>query len=295
MTQTIEEHREAEELTLQRFHPVRHYATKVRDADRLHGVFADVETTGLDADRDKIIQLALVPFTFAVSGEVCTTDEAFVELEEPSVPIPAEIETLTGITAEMVKGKRINSHTVETICAEADLIVCHHANFDRQFMENRFPFLKMTRFGCSMEDVPWQESGYTSVKLEWLAFKHLGLFYDGHRADTDCYMGIHLLQSQLPNGHRALEAVLSEARKERIRMWACGAPYETRHVLKTRGYKWSDGNSRMPKAWWCDVTLDEYEGEREWLAENVFGHAGLRSVVAVRFDSRQRFSNRIVP
>jgi DNA polymerase-3 subunit epsilon len=292
MTQTAAE---VEELIVQRFHPVRHYATKVQDADRLKGVFADVETTGLDADHDKIIQLALVPFTFARSGEVCTTDEAFVELEEPGVSIPAEVVALTGITDEMVKGKRINSHRVEELCGDADLVICHHANFDRQFMENRFHFLTRTRFGCSMADVPWQESGFTSVKLEWLAFRHLGLFYDSHRADMDCYMGIHLLQSQLPNGHRALEAVLSEARKERIRIWACGAPYETRHILKQRKYKWSDGGSRMPKAWWIDVTLDDYDDERAWLGDNVFERTGLRSVVAVRFDSRQRFSNRIVP
>jgi len=286
---------EVEELLITRFHPVRHYATKVQDADRLKGVFADVETTGLDSDRDKIIQLALVPFTFSRAGEVCTTEEAFVELEEPGIDIPEEVVTLTGITNDMVKGKRINSHRVQEICEDADIVICHNAEFDRQFMENRWHFLTRTRFGCSMRDVPWAEHGFTSMKLEWLMFRHLGMFYDGHRADMDCYAGIHLLQSMLPFGHRPLEAVLSEARKERIRMWACGAPYETRHILKQRKYKWSDGNSRMPKAWYIDVTLDDYDDERVWLGENVFGRGDLRSVMAVRFDSRQRFSNRIVP
>jgi DNA polymerase-3 subunit epsilon len=286
----------AEYLTLTRFHPVRHYATHVIDADRLRGVYADVETTGLDSDMDRIIQLALVPFEFSRDGQVCSTEEAFVELEEPGVSISEEVTALTGITAEMVKGKRIDSRKVEEIMGGADLVVCHNASFDRQFMENRFPFLKDKRFACSYRDVPWRELGFATAKLEWLAFKHLGMFYDGHRADTDCYVGIHLLSQPLPGGaHTALEAVLSEVGKQRYRLWACGTPFETRHMLKKRGYTWSDGSKKMPKSWWIDVVKDDYFAEREWLGENVYGHGDTRAIVAVGFDSRQRFSNRIVP
>ncbi|MBS0362186.1 MAG: 3'-5' exonuclease, partial [Proteobacteria bacterium] len=34
------------------------------------GVFVDTETTGLDPARDEIIELAMVPFTYGIDGEV---------------------------------------------------------------------------------------------------------------------------------------------------------------------------------------------------------------------------------
>jgi DNA polymerase-3 subunit epsilon len=34
------------------------------------GLFVDVETTGLDATRDEIIEVAMVPFTYGLDGRV---------------------------------------------------------------------------------------------------------------------------------------------------------------------------------------------------------------------------------
>ena len=177
-----------------------------------------------------------------------------------------------------------------SITAGAALVVSHHAEFDRQFLEKRFPLFESMRFGCSMADVPWHEEGYTGVKLEWLAFKHCGLFYDAHRAELDCYMGIHLLSTTLPSGRKAMDCVLDAARQHCTRLYACGADFQARHVLKARGYHWNDGSNGRPKAWWIDVRAGEADlEERDWIS----AIACSAKPVGFSFDSRQRFSDRI--
>lgn len=278
-----------ETLTLQRFHPVRHFATKVADSERLRGVFADAETTGLDPEVDKIIQLSIVPFTFSREGLVCTTEEAFIQYEDPGVPLSPEIQRLTGIHDDQLAGQKFSEVLTSTMLENPAIVICHNAEFDRPFLERRFPIFETLRFGCSMRDVPWEEMGETCLKLEWLAFKRLGVFYDAHRADTDCYVGISLLAGQLGgSGHTGLEAVLSAARKSYWRVYALGAPYHTRHTLKTRGYRWSDGEDGQPKAWYVDVEAGLRGDEEKWLSQEVFAHPA-----AYPFDARKRFSHRI--
>ena len=60
-------------------------------------------------------------------------------LEDPHCPIPDAITELTGITEEMVRGKRIDDARVAALLAEASLIVAHNASFDRPFIERRLP------------------------------------------------------------------------------------------------------------------------------------------------------------
>ncbi len=41
------------------------------------GLFVDAETTGLDPARDEIIELAMIPFTYGLDGEVYAVGEPF--------------------------------------------------------------------------------------------------------------------------------------------------------------------------------------------------------------------------
>ncbi len=85
------------------------------------GLFVDTETTGLDPARDEIIELAMVPFTYGLDGEIYAVGEAFQQLREPSKPIPPEITAITGITDDMVKGQVIDPAEVTAFAAPAAL------------------------------------------------------------------------------------------------------------------------------------------------------------------------------
>lgn len=283
---------EAEEcLTLRRFHggPMQYTQNSYQPDPPLRGVFIDCETTGLDPEVDKIIQLAIVPFTFWPDGTVCASEEAVVFHEDPGTPLSPFISKLTGLTDDDVRDCRIPDVRVFEIIAGAAIIVAHNAEFDRQFLEKRFPTFETMRFGCSQTDVPWLDNGYTSNKLEWLAFKHMGAFFDAHDAATDAYMGIHLLASQV-GARSGMSYMLDAARTKWVRLYAVNTPYDSRHVLKARGYIWRNGDDGQPKSWSIDSPMGEaLEAECVWLEENVGG----RYVEHVTFDSRKRFSARI--
>ena len=70
---------------------------------------ADVETTSLSIENDDVIQLAMLPFEYeAESGRILTVHKslAFDRLREPAVPVSEEASIVTGITDDMVTGKK---------------------------------------------------------------------------------------------------------------------------------------------------------------------------------------------
>jgi len=70
----------------------------------------DVETTGTNPDRYKIIELGICLFEYErQSGRIYKVLGSWEWFENPGVPIPPEITNITGITDEMVAGRRIFS------------------------------------------------------------------------------------------------------------------------------------------------------------------------------------------
>lgn len=277
---------------LRRFEPRRRYTDDDGAAKRI-AVFVDTETTGLNPARDRIIELAAVPFEYGVSdGRVYTVHEPVVYLEDPGCPIPPEITDLTGITTEMVRGQRIDDDRITALAASANLIIAHNAAFDRQMLELRLPVFASKAWACSHAEVPWHTFGCRGTKLEFILFKRCGEFFDGHRAADDCLAGIHVLATPFPRGTIPLRLLLTAARTPTVRVWAPGTPYALRDALKGRRYRWHPGDARRPKAWYRDGTPAEAEVERAWLAAEAY--AGRTPLTTVqRFTARDRYSSRM--
>ncbi len=255
-------------------------------------LFVDVETTGL-GDDDRIIQLAMIPFEFAKDGRIFAVGACRNWYEDPGIPIPEEITALTGISQADVDGQRIPDAEVEAILADTALVLAHNARFDRPHLERRLPAFAAKHWACSCDDVPWRAEGLESSKLGWLAYRMCRMFYEAHRADADCLMAIHLLASRLPSGKLAMEVLLDCARAKTARIWACDSPFETKDVLKRRGYRWSGGENGRLKAWWRDVPEASLEAESRWLAEHVYGGQPKHRVQLV--DAKLRYSTREPP
>ena len=58
------------------------------------GLVVDVETAGLDAACHEIIELAMMPFTYGLDGQIYAVGEPFHGLRQPAEPIPAEITSI---------------------------------------------------------------------------------------------------------------------------------------------------------------------------------------------------------
>lgn len=278
-------------LTLHRFEPRRSYEKDVGTDELRLGVFLDVETTGLDREKDKITQLAMLPFAFTSDGRVFEIGFPLLMLEDPGIPITAEITALTGITDNMVRGQKIDDALVELMMQHVVLVVAHNAEFDREAVERRWPGLfENVRWACSFRDVPWREEGFRHATMEWLLYKLCLMFTDEqHRADVDCAIGVHILAQTLPSGRRVLDVLLEAARAHYVRVWAENAPYETRELTKARGYRWNGSGEHVgPRAWFRDVKFAEVKDELAWLRENI---PCVRPTCA-QFSGKERFSRR---
>jgi DNA polymerase-3 subunit epsilon len=255
------------------------------------GLFVDVETTGLDPLRHEIIELAMVPFSYGLDGRIFEVGDPFHELRQPSEPIPPEITAITGISDDLVAGKAIDPAQVAAFAAPAALVIAHNAAFDRRFLERYCDTFTTKPWGCSMMQVPWAEEGHEGVKLAYLA-SGAGFFYDKHRAIHDCLAAIELLARPLPkSGALALSCLLEQARRPTWRLWAEGAPFELKDVLKARGYRWNAEHGGAPRAWYIDVDEAGREAELAFLRREIYQ----RDVAPLsrRIDAYDRFSDRV--
>lgn len=277
---------------LRRLSPMRQYHPP-DGTPILTALAVDVETTGFDALRDAIIQFGGMPFEYAPqSGRIYAVGEPVIFFEDPGRPIPAEITALTGITDADVCGQRIDDQAVGALLASASLVIAHNASFDRPFLERRLPACRDKSWACSIEDVPWKQlAGYSSRSLEFLLYKHGGVFYDAHTADSDCRALIHALATPLPGGELPLRLLLAASTQRMAHFWAVGAPYEAKELLKGRRYRWNNGEDGRPKAWHKELGEGECETEQEWLAKNVYG--GKQGAWKIEWlDARNRFRER---
>ncbi len=253
------------------------------------GVVIDTETTGINADKDAIIELGMVLFEYdEQTGRAYRVLGTFDQLEDPGYPIPPESMAVHGITDEMVAGKRIDDAGVATFLEGVTLVVAHNAKFDRVFLEKRLPVFETLPWGCSLAQVDWSGEGIGSAKLDYIAYKY-GFFYEAHRAEEDCYALLEILQQPLPrSGELVLGSILSRLTQKSYQIYATGSPFETKDILKARGYRW-DGEK---KCWHTTLTGDEaIRAEVAWLKTGVYGGRKARVDIEVH-NCLTRFSNR---
>ncbi len=249
----------------------------------------DTETTGTDAATDKIIELALVVFEYChATGTVGRVLDAYDGLEDPGIPIPPSSTAIHGITDAMVAGHLIDDARVASVLESVGLVIAHNAGFDRKFLEPRLPIFAGLPWGCSWLEVPWGDAGIASSKLEYLAYRH-GFFYDGHRAEVDCRALLEVLSQPFGDtGATALKVLLDSARAPSYRLWATNSPFETKDVLRKRGYWWDAGR----RCWSVEVRSHErVQEELTWLRDAVYAGKSVE-VELDEFDAKSRYGAR---
>jgi DNA polymerase-3 subunit epsilon len=233
-------------------------------------VILDVETTGLDAAKNEVIELGMVKFAYLPDGRVTDVRETFASFNEPSEPISQEVVTLTGITDEMVRGHRVDEAEVNTFVADASIVIAHNAAFDRKFAERYWPVFEHKPWGCSASEVEWKRHGFDGARLGYL-LNGAGLFHQAHRAVDDCHALLEVLAFELPTANvPALAVLLDRARQKTMRVWAEQSPFELKDALKRRGYRWSDGSDGRPRSWYLDVEESRLEDEIKFLRSEVY-------------------------
>lgn len=154
----------------------------------------DIETTGLSAVRNRIIEIG------AVRYEDGKKVGDFSALIDPKMPLPYEISKLTGITDDMLMGKPEIEQVLPEFLefAKGAVLVAHNANFDVGFIRQKTREMLETQ-GTSEEEIKAQ-TDFTyidTVPLARILLPELGKATLDHVAKA--------LSISLENHHRAVD------------------------------------------------------------------------------------------
>jgi len=249
------------------------------------GIILDTETTGMNPGADEVIELGMLKFEYGQDGQIFRVLDRFNRLQQPKEPIPPHITAITGITDREVAGHSIDAAEVEAFISGAGLIIAHNAKFDRPMCEAKWAFFRNFNWACSCTQIPWKDEGHEGVKLGYL-LNDYGRFHNGHRAIDDCHALLYLLAQPVQESRRlAMALLLDNARKAQFQLWAENAPFDSKDILKHRGYRWN------PDLRCWSLILDEAAllAEEEYLFREIYGgrHVQLRKD---KLTARNRFS-----
>lgn len=189
----------------------------------------DVETTGLDAELEEIIELGAVKFTFERWKEGLHPVEldSFAQLVKPSKPIPADVSAINHIFDEMVKEAPPLGQALPRFirfCGFSSILVAHNASFDAEFIgraiaAHRLPIPKNPIFD-SLKLFRKISFEYASHKLGRIAERlqpelRIELRQqDLHRADYDCRVLAHVLAACLRRRFADSDLLMANAMKK---------------------------------------------------------------------------------
>lgn len=249
--------------------PTRAPVPRLRAPGARLALSVDVETTGPDPNADEVIELAVVPFSYAPSGRVLAVHEPVSQLREPTRPISARVSRETGIDDDAVRGRVVDLAALAPLIADAALVVAHNAAWDRQFLERLVPAFADLPWACSMTQVGWR--GVSGQSLAAVA-AGAGFFHDQHRAVDDALAAVEILgRPQARSEAPAMAELLRNAFRETCKVWALNSPFEAREVLRRRGYRWSNGDDGRMRCWVVDVDEASLDGELRFLRSEVYG------------------------
>ena len=237
------------------------------------GLYVDCETTGFDWARDEVVEVGLLPFTCTADGRIAQVlhGEAQTHLRDPGRPISEAMTALTGLTDDDVRGRHIDVEAASALIASSELLIAHNARFDRPFFERVLPVTREKPWACSRLEIPWRASGTNSDALHCLLCHYGAFARDRHRALADCEAGVWLLAQDLPGtGRTALSVLLERSAAQTVRLWAVGAPFEAKGVLRARGYRWMpQTRNGIARSWWTEVEPEMVDAECAWLNAEV--------------------------
>jgi DNA polymerase-3 subunit epsilon len=238
------------------------------------GLIVDLETTGLEPDGDRIIEIGLLEFAVEAADPPAVV-RSYSALEDPLVPLSPDVSRITGLTNAHLQGQKIDWELVRGFFARAQIVVAHNCDFDRSFLARR-PELRDLRphWACSMRHINWRRHNFNTLSLNYLAADHGFVNPFAHRALFDCATTFRLITPYL-------QELIERSYQREYLFRALQSPFDSKDALKNRGYRWVVEE----RCWSRLVPEGDLEGERLFMVEAVYkGQSGHEEVEIKRSD-----------
>tara|TARA_Y100001968_G_C19438246_1_gene761034 strand:+ start:42 stop:899 length:858 start_codon:yes stop_codon:yes gene_type:complete len=202
------------------------------------GLILDTETTGLDPDKDKCLEVGSILFHFKsrkILGQLSFLMPVESNAAEAINKIPAEI---TNLRQPWLEGIMY----FKSLLKSSDVIIAHNVEFDRKwFGRDNLPTISKPWI-CTMEDIDWPDEKQLRARpsVRDLALAYEVPVWNAHRALTDC---IYL--AEVFKRCEDLEKLLIYALEPR-RLMRAEISYDQRHLAKNAGFQW---NNPIRGAW----------------------------------------------
>ena len=221
----------------------------------------DVETTGLNPQEDRIVQIALVSVH---CGRVAQLGAMLVNPERPIPPRASAIHHITNRQVEQAPTWAAVWPNVERLLLEVDVIVAHNAVFDRSFLPSvNKPWLCTKRLAQRL----WPSApNFKNQTLRyWL---DLALDATAHDAAGDALVTAHVLMREI----EAYQAKGSEDNPAALIQWT-DSP--VRIEIMPFGKHFGERLADIPVSYirWALANVTDLDPDLRWSLESVLQQA----------------------
>lgn len=207
----------------------------------------DLETSGLDWQKDQIIEVGAVLWdTESQSPKKIVNELIYYD----NLDLPQEVQNITGIKSSDLKeyGVPLSDvlKSVSKLESKAEFLVGHNAvNFDSLFLNQAFEAYQMPKLKKpwidTLTDVPYQQEIKTR-KLTYLASEHGFVNPFSHRALFDVLTMLKLL------AHYSIEEIVVLQNSPLVKVLA-HVSYDDRDKARRLGFRWDP----QQRHWYTEV------------------------------------------
>jgi DNA polymerase III subunit epsilon len=208
----------------------------------------DTETTGLDPEKGKVIEVAGILFNIPTRTILAQTSVLCYAESNAAYDINRiEVDALKKIDAGLqVAGFQM----LREMLVHCDAIVAHNAEFDKKWINTLIDFQDLVKFKkwiCTRNDVIWPIRKGIPLNLVHICVD-LGVpIVNAHRALSDCQLLVDALQCV-----DDIESFLDKSGKGRITYHA-QINYDQRQIVKDAGFMWDN----IKKVWHAKMTPEQ--------------------------------------
>jgi DNA polymerase-3 subunit epsilon len=198
----------------------------------------DTETTGVDPERDQIIEIAAILYSLTHAAPVESFSYLLSCADNPAVQV-------NGILPEITMLSDDYENLLDCMEGRSIAYLAHNASFDQSFLKrDAIPFVD------SMRQIEWPVP-CGSKALVAIALAHGVGVASAHRAMADCDTLSRLLTRVHEMGVD-LEQLIARAMLPRVKIKAL-VSYDDRQLAKDARFQW-DGDT---KTWWREFIEGE--------------------------------------